>query len=72
MAARVWVDLIMDNGELVRIECPSKHEDDLHKSLEHCMKRRDWWSPYQFDGCKAEYMGILLDRVNMGRVVGEL
>lgn len=66
----VYVDLIMDNGELVRIECPGKHEDELHDSLEHCLKRRDWWSPDQFVDCRAEYLGHLLTRVNMGRVVG--
>jgi len=67
-----YVDLLMDNGELVRIECPEKYIDELHDSLEYAMKRRDWWSPTRFDGCRAEYMGISLDRVNMGRVVGRL
>ena len=67
-----YVDLMMDNGELVRIECPDKYTDDLHDSLEHAMKRRDWWAPSRFDGCRAEYMGIAMDRVNMGRVVGRL
>lgn len=70
--ATVFCDLVMDNGELVRIECPGKFEDDLRASIEHCMKRRDWWSPNRFDGCCAEYMGLRLDRVNMARVIGEL
>jgi hypothetical protein len=70
--ASVWVDLVMDTGELVRIECPAKHEDALHDSLSASMKRRDWWSAAQFDGCTAEFMGIQLDRVNMARVIGEL
>lgn len=67
-----YVDLILDSGELVRIECPDKHEDALHDSLQNAMKRRDWWAPNQFAGCKAEFMGMLLDRVNMGRVVATL
>lgn len=67
-----FVDLLMENGELVRIECPSKHEDQLHDTIEQAMKRRDWWSPSQFDGCQAEYMGIAIDRVNMGKVIGRL
>ena len=66
----VFVDLMLDNGELVRIQCPGKFEDELHDALENCMKRRDWWSPGQFDGCDAQYMGLYIDRVNMGRVVG--
>ncbi|MEW8049299.1 MAG: hypothetical protein AB2792_01920 [Candidatus Thiodiazotropha sp.] len=72
MAGHVYVDLMMDTGELVRIECPQKFEDELHQSLENCMKRRDWWSPYQFDGCRAQYLGIVLDLVNMARVIGRL
>lgn len=68
----VFIDLLMDNGELVRIECPADREDELHDSLEQCMKRRDWWSPHRFDGCSAEYLGIGLSRVNMARVIGVL
>lgn len=68
--ANVYVDLVMDNGELVRIECPSKDVDALHDSLEQAMKRRDWWAPARFTGCQAEYLGLSLDRVNMARVIG--
>ena len=68
----IYVDLVIDNGELVRIECPKRFEDELHDTLEYTMKRRDWWCPSQFDGCKAEYLGQLMDRVNMGRVIGAL
>jgi len=68
--ATTFLDLVMDNGELVRIECSDKFDDELYSSLEMAMKRKDWWSPSQFDRCHAEYMGILLDRVNMARVVG--
>lgn len=45
----VYVDLVLDNGEIVRIECPNKFHDELHESIEHAMKRRDWWSPARFD-----------------------
>lgn len=68
----VYVDLLLENGELVRIECPDQFHDQLYDSLEHSMKRRDWWSTGQFEGCKAEYIGISLDRVNMNKVVGIL
>ncbi len=67
-----YVDLLLDNGEIVRIECPGKHEDDLHQTLENAMKRRDWWSPLMFEGCKAEYLGVAMVRVNMAKVVGML
>lgn len=67
-----YIDLVLDSGELVRIECPSKHEDALYESLEHAMKRRDWWSPAQFDKCTATFIGLGMDRVNMARVVGTL
>ena len=68
----IYVDLVMDNGELIRIECPDKFEDELHETLDNTRKRNDWWSCNQFDGCKAEYMGHGLDRINMKRVIGEL
>lgn len=70
--ATTYLDLVLDTGELVRIECPSKFEGDLHESIEHAMKRRDWWSPAQFDGCRAELLGLQLARVNMARVIGTL
>lgn len=70
--ATIFVDLVLDTGDLVRIECPGKHEDELHESIEQSMRRREWWSPARFDGCRAEYGGMALSRVNMGRVVGEL
>jgi len=66
------VDLVLDNGELIRIECPEQFEDKLHDVLDNCRKRNDWWSPSMFDGCSAEYMGMGLVRVNMGKVIGEL
>jgi hypothetical protein len=68
----IYIDLVTDKGELVRIECPEKFEDALHDTLNSAMKRGDWWSPVQFDGCRMEYLGLSLDRVNMGKVVGEL
>lgn len=67
-----YVDLVLDNGELVRVECPAKHEDALHDAISNAMKRRDWWSPSMFDGCRAEYMGMMMGSVNMARVVGVL
>ena len=68
----IYVDLVMDNGELIRIECPNKFEDELHESLNDATRRGDWWSPNRFDKCTADYMGLGLDRVNMKRVIGEL
>ena len=68
----VYIDLVLDNGDLVRIEAPSKVEDQLHDSLTNAMKRRDWWIPQQFEGCTAELNGVMLNRVAMSRVVGVL
>jgi len=68
----VYTDLVMDNGELVRIECPNEFADKMYDTLQNAMKRRDWWSPTQFDGCSAEYMGMNMDKVNMARVIGTL
>ena len=68
----VYVDLVMDNGEITRVSCPDKFEDELHETIDNARKRNDWWSPNQFAACRAEYMGLGLDRVNMSRVIGEL
>ncbi len=67
-----YTDFMMDNGELTRVEYKTEHQDALFDSIEYAMKRRDWWSPNQFEGCKAEYLGQNLDRVNMGKVIGML
>ena len=66
----VYVDLVLENGELVQIECPSKYEDELHESLKYAMKTRDWWSPSRFEGCTATYLAHYLEQVNMGKVIG--
>lgn len=67
-----YLDLLLDNGELLQIRYNIKHMDDLYDSLENAMKRRDWWSVNQFDGSQATYIGVLIERVNMARVVGML
>lgn len=67
-----FVDLVLEDGELVRIECPERHHDELHETLQQAMKRRDLWAPSRFEGCAAHYLGLRLDRVNMARVVGML
>ncbi len=72
MSSPTLIDLVLDNGEIVRIECPNKHEDECYESIQNAMKRRDWWSTGQFDGCSATMLGLRLERVNMGRVVGTL
>ncbi|MFA7256929.1 MAG: hypothetical protein WC047_05085 [Kiritimatiellales bacterium] len=68
----VYIDLVLDNGELVRIECHKKDEDELFETIESTMKCRDWWSPLQFNDCRADYLGMNLDQVNMARVIGLL
>lgn len=72
MSASEYIDLVLDNGEIVRIECPVKHFDACMDAIGNSMKRRDWWSPSMFDGCRATYLGLYIDRVNMARVVAEL
>lgn len=66
------VDLMMDTGQLVRIECPEEQRDELYDSLHNAMTCGDSWSPARVEGCTAEYLGVQLDAVNMRRVVGTL
>lgn len=67
-----YADLVLDTGELVRIKCPMEFEDEFYESLEHAMKRGDWWSTGRFNGCSADFMGMPMDRISMRRVVGML
>lgn len=69
---KVFFDLLMENGELVRVEVPSKFEDECLESIEHAIKTRGWFSPGRWDGCAAEYLGMKLVRVNMGKVVATI
>lgn len=66
------VDLVLDNGELVCIACPDKHADELHAALLNAMSRKTTWSPLMFEKCRAEYLGLNLETVNMARVIGTL
>lgn len=68
----IFIDLVLDNNDIVRIEAPKMSEDQLHDSITNAMKRRDWWSPVQFDGCRAELNGLMMNRIAMWRVVGML
>jgi hypothetical protein len=70
--AAIFADLVMDDGNLVRIECPAKFEDEFHESISTAIKVRDEWAPGRFDGCSATYLGHRLDRVNMARVIGRM
>jgi hypothetical protein len=68
----IYVDLLLANGEIVRVECPDAHEAELHDSINDAMRRRDWWSPHRFDGCTAQCFGVILSRVAMSQVIGTL
>lgn len=68
----VYADLVMRDGNLVRIECPVKHEDELWETLGVALKVGGAWSPHQFDGCRATYLGHSLSKVNMALVAGML
>lgn len=64
--------LVLDNGGLVKIECPEIYMDEFYDSINHATKIGDFWNTYQLNDCHAEFLGIYLDRVNMARVVGIL
>lgn len=68
----IFTDFVLDNGQLIRVECPQKYEDDFWDSVNNSMKLGDTWSPSQFNGCSATFLGQRLDRVNMARVIGTL
>lgn len=69
---KTWIDLLLDNGEIVRVELPAKLETELREDMDNALRRRDWWSIQAADGCSATIMGISVSGVNMGRVVAML
>lgn len=69
---KIFIDLVLDTGELVRIEAPQKFENEVWELIEDTMKRRDWLSARVFDGMQFTFLGHSIARVNMGRVVATL
>jgi hypothetical protein len=67
-----FTDLLLDNGDIVRLEVPQKFDDEFAAAIENSMKRRDWFSTNQLDGCQATINGIYVERINMARVVAQL
>lgn len=67
-----YITLVLDTGDIVDLEVPDEHLDDVNASLNSALKRKDSWSPCAFEGCKAEFMGHYLTKINMARVVGEI
>ena len=67
-----YIDLVTDDGQIVRVECPAKHYDACHDSLTNAMKNRDWWSPNRFEGCKCELNGNLMGHIAMWKIIGML
>lgn len=66
-----YTDLILLNGDSINIECPEKFHDEFYESIEQAIKRNNaLWSPNQFDGCRATYNGIPMDRIAIRHVVG--
>lgn len=67
-----YCDLVLANGDIVRISYPDEFCDEFFDSIENSMKRREWWSPKQWDACDATLNGLHVQRVNMGQVVAML
>jgi hypothetical protein len=68
----IYTDFVLDNGQFIRVECPSKYETEFWDSVHDAMKLGDSWSPDRFSGCSAELLGMRMNRINFARVVGTL
>lgn len=62
-------DLVLDNGQLVRLEIPTKHYDETLDDIDNARARGDWWSPI-YEGVTATYLGHRVGRLDMKRVMG--
>lgn len=67
-----YIDLILDNNQLVRIEAPDEVEDELYEAIDNAIKQQCSWSTNMFRGCRATLNGLMINRVYMNRVVGML
>lgn len=70
--ATIFVDLLMDNGKIIALEYNDKYEDEFISYLLISIERGDSWAVSRFDGTRAEYMGINIERVNCSKVIGML
>lgn len=68
----IFLDLVTDKGQLIRVECPDEHEDALWDSIINSLKLGDMWSTNRFDGCNAEFHGMRIDRIDMSKIIGTL
>lgn len=67
-----YIDLVMMNGEIVRIECKTEHFDEIMDAIDNARKRNDWWSVSMFESTSATYMGLHIDRIDAGKIIGML
>jgi hypothetical protein len=65
-------DLVTITGELIRLEMPSKFEDEVLDDIDNARRCGDWWCPGRYDGCTAVFMGMHLNRVDMKKIIGML
>ncbi len=72
MSTKTWEDLVTVDGQIIRLEIPNKHLDEVIDAINNAQMRGDNWSPQMVEGCTAEYMGMYLSRVNMKKVIGWL
>lgn len=69
-----YIDLVLDTGDIVRVEVDERDYDAVIDAMNGAMKRRDEW-PKEGVGYIAHSVdlnGLEMDRVNMARVVGRL
>ncbi len=66
------IDLMLDDGEIVRIQVPREYFDECLEHIEIAMKQRDWFVSTRWDGCNAKCLGTWVERVNMAKVVAML
>lgn len=67
-----YIDLVLDTGQIICIECTTEHYDGVMESINNARARKDWWSVVMYDGTYATFMGMSIDRIDMQRVVGML
>lgn len=67
-----YIDLMLDNHSICRIEHKGKYVDEVLESISDAIRRRDEWSVHNYDGTSATIEGIHVSNVNMNRVIARL
>lgn len=67
-----YIDLLLDNGDIARIECLLNEEDEARESIDNAIRSGDMWSSGVIDHCTMKINGVHVSRLSTRRILGVL